>query len=84
MLIKLSKKKSKFIFRKSAPQFLLDIYHRINDNENPDNQLLKSRSKRDLNDEENFVTDLDKKAADDSDVIMTFLNKSEYLKKLTD
>lgn len=73
--------------RKSAPKFLLDVYHRItaeeglanaNDHEND-----HRRTKRDADDiengnEQNFITDLDKRAIDESDIIMTFLNKRNH------
>ncbi|XP_068144741.1 protein 60A [Drosophila tropicalis] len=80
--------------RKSAPKFLLDVYHRItaeeglghaNQGESADHNR---RSKRDadldddLNDSmeenQNFITDLDKQAIDESDIIMTFLNKRNH------
>lgn len=66
-----------FDFRKSAPQFLLDVYHRLKEEENNDDSTPLARSKRDLLEQENFITDLDKQAIDQSDVIMTFLNKSK-------
>lgn len=62
--------------RKSAPQFLLDVYQRLKDEENGETQ---SRSKRDLQEQENFITDLDKRAIDQSDIIMTFLNKNNHV-----
>lgn len=68
-----------FICRKSAPQFLLDVYYRLKEEEDGGDYLLatgKRRHKRDVTaQEENFITDLDKKAIDQSDIIMTFLNK---------
>lgn len=69
-----------FLCRKSAPQFLLDVYYRLREEEEDgENHLLatsRRRHKRDLlSFEENFITDLDKKAIDQSDIIMTFLNK---------
>lgn len=65
------------ISRKSAPQFLLDVYHRLNEEEDEDDVLM--RSKRNIQNDDNFITDLDKQAIDQSDIIMTFLNKSKYL-----
>ncbi|XP_001360218.3 protein 60A [Drosophila pseudoobscura] len=78
--------------RKSAPKFLLDVYHRITEEEglgggHTDDETVHShRSKRnaDMSDErnadgeENFITDLDKRAIDESDIIMTFLNKRNH------
>lgn len=65
-------------FRKSAPQFLLDVYRRLIEEENDDEPAPSVRSKRDLQEQENFITDLDKRAIEESDIIMTFLNKSKY------
>ncbi|XP_039959233.1 protein 60A [Bactrocera neohumeralis] len=62
--------------RKSAPQFLLDVYHRLTEEENSE---APSRAKRDLEEQENFITDLDKQAIDQSDIIMTFLNKNHHV-----
>lgn len=67
--------------RKSAPKFLLDVYNRITAEEglSIQNNNEHSRSKRDLNEnEKNFITDLDKRAIDESDIIMTFLNKRNH------
>lgn len=66
------------ICRKSAPQFLLDVYYRLKEEEESEDDLLpstKRRHRRDLIEEDNFITDLDKRAIDQSDIIMTFLNK---------
>ncbi|XP_055909837.1 protein 60A-like [Eupeodes corollae] len=60
--------------RKSAPQYLLDVYHRLNEEENGES----TRKKRDVADD-NFITDLDKTAIDQSDIIMTFLNKNHHV-----
>ncbi|XP_030377767.1 protein 60A [Scaptodrosophila lebanonensis] len=70
--------------RKSAPKFLLDVYHRISAEEglgdNQHNEHPPHRSKRDVDEmnEDNFITDLDKRAIDESDIIMTFLNKRNH------
>ncbi|XP_060654571.1 protein 60A [Drosophila nasuta] len=67
--------------RKSAPKFLLDVYHRITAEEGLtiDNHNDHRRSKREADDnEQNFITDLDKRVIDESDIIMTFLNKRNH------
>ncbi|XP_017070410.1 protein 60A [Drosophila eugracilis] len=81
--------------RKSAPKFLLDVYHRItaeeglsdhnHDGDDDDSYERSHRSRRstDLEEDEgdqqkNFITDLDKRAIDESDIIMTFLNKRHH------
>ncbi|TMW42304.1 hypothetical protein DOY81_012616 [Sarcophaga bullata] len=62
--------------RKSAPQFLLDVYHRLKEEENNDDPTPLMRPNVILQEQENFITDLDKQAINQSDVIMTFLNKN--------
>ncbi|KAH8272877.1 hypothetical protein KR018_006665 [Drosophila ironensis] len=84
--------------RKSAPKFLLDVYHRItaeeglsndhdHDDDDDDDEESYGRSRRsrrsiDLEEDgteaKNFITDLDKRAIDESDIIMTFLNKRAH------
>lgn len=67
--------------RKSAPKFLLDVYHRITSEEGlvSTEHTTHSRSKRDAEEgEQNFITDLDKRAIEESDIIMTFLNKRNH------
>ncbi|ALC42606.1 gbb [Drosophila busckii] len=73
--------------RKSAPKFLLDAYHRITAEDAlsiEPSMDSHSRAKRDLDGaeeketQENFITDLDKRAIDESDIIMTFLNKHSH------
>nr|XP_017002006.2 protein 60A [Drosophila takahashii] len=80
--------------RKSAPKFLLDVYHRItaeeglsHDEDEGSYGSHRSRRSADLDEEEeenesdrqkNFITDLDKRAIDESDIIMTFLNKRHH------
>lgn len=63
-----------FICRKSAPKFLLDVYKRLSDEANDES----NRSKRSSINDNNFITNVDKEAIDESDIIMTFLNKSMY------
>uniref|UniRef100_A0A1A9ULC3 Protein 60A n=1 Tax=Glossina austeni TaxID=7395 RepID=A0A1A9ULC3_GLOAU len=72
------KKHGHLSLRKSAPQYLLDVYHRLKEEEN-DELIATVRSKRDLQEEENFITDLDKKAIEQNDIIMTFLNKNHHV-----
>lgn len=61
--------------RKSAPKFLLDVYKQLNDEANGG----VSRPTRSTDDEgENFITDTDKLAIEESDMIMTFLNQSKF------
>ncbi|KAH8400855.1 hypothetical protein KR009_001415 [Drosophila setifemur] len=87
--------------RKSAPKFLLDVYHRITaeeglpneqhhhgDDEDEDDDTYEGgshRSRRSIDldedtptEEKNFITDLDKRFIDESDIIMTFLNKRNH------
>ncbi|EDW01888.1 protein 60A [Drosophila grimshawi] len=68
--------------RKSAPKFLLDVYNRITAEEGLNKNNDHHRSKRDADEEDeseqNFITDLDKRAIDESDIIMTFLNKRNH------
>ena len=61
-----------YSYRKSAPQFLLNIYNRLADEANEAEHLRNTRS---IN---NLLTVADEKAIEQSDIIMTFLNKSKY------
>jgi len=61
--------------RKSAPQFLLDIYKKLT--AEADGGSDESRVKRDVSDNEIYLSAADHYAIDQSDIIMTFLNKSE-------
>lgn len=61
------------IFRKSAPQFLLDIYKKLKTAEDGEEE----RVRRDVSSNEVFLSAADEIAIDQSDIIMTFLNKSE-------
>lgn len=75
------------IRRKSAPQFLLDIYKKLKlanesggDEEEEgagDDQSQPERVKRDVAENEIYLSPADQYAIDESDIIMTFLNKSE-------
>lgn len=71
------KKKKHFAqyFRKSAPQFLLDIYNKLTTQESDEIE----RVKRDTSENEVYLSPADEYAIDQSDNIMTFLNKSEIL-----
>lgn len=66
--------------RKSAPKFLLDVYKRLNDEANGIDSS-HSRSTRSTENEldRNLITDTDKDAIEQSDWIMTFLNKSKTI-----
>lgn len=64
-------------FRKSAPQFLLDIYKKLKTAEDGEEE----RVKRDISVNEIFLSAADEYAIDQSDIIMTFLNKSEFQPK---
>jgi TGF-beta propeptide len=64
-----------FFCRKSAPQFLLDIYKKLTIEEAAEDGL--HRNKRDTIDNEIYLSPEDQYAIDESDIIMTFLNKSE-------
>ncbi|KAI8039533.1 protein 60A [Drosophila gunungcola] len=91
----------KLSLRKSAPKFLLDVYHRItaeeglshehhdhddHEEDDADEHGHRARRSADLEEEDeeeegeqkNFITDLDKRAIDESDIIMTFLNKRHH------
>lgn len=64
--------------RKSAPKFLLDVYKRLNDEANGiDSSHSRSTRSTDNEQDRNLITDTDKDAIEQSDWIMTFLNKSE-------
>lgn len=63
--------------RKSAPKFLLDVYKQLNDEANGgSNRYTRSA---DSDEGENFITDTDKVAIEESDMIMTFLNQSKLI-----
>lgn len=64
-----------FIFRKSAPQFLLDIHKKLSSEQEDGNE----RAKRNTDDNEIYLSAADQIAIDQSDIIMTFLNKSKEL-----
>ena len=50
----------------------MDVYRRLTEeDDNP------SRRIRSILDDENLITEIDKEAIDESDIIMTFLNKSK-------
>lgn len=70
---------SLLLIRKSAPKFLLDVYKRLNAAESEGN----GRYTRSIDDDDNdnFITDNDKEAIEQSDLIMTFLNKSKLAVK---
>lgn len=62
-------------YSKSAPKFLLDVYKRLTDEANDGHT--GGRYTRDINNDDNLITDVDKEAIEESDIIMTFLNKSK-------
>lgn len=64
-----------FHYRKSAPKFLLDVYKQLNNDESNESS---GRFTRSAFDEENLITDIDREAIEESDIIMTFLNKSNF------
>uniref|UniRef100_U5EVA1 Putative transforming growth factor beta bone morphoproteintic protein n=1 Tax=Corethrella appendiculata TaxID=1370023 RepID=U5EVA1_9DIPT len=64
--------------RKSAPQFLMSIYKKLSDESNPDHV----RIARSVDETENLLTDEDKRAIDQSDIIMTFLNKNHHVSEV--
>lgn len=68
---------SNILHRKSAPQFLLDIYKKLTSEQEDENG--NSRIKRDTSDNEIYLSPEDQYAIDQSDIIMTFLNKSKQL-----
>lgn len=64
------------MYRKSAPKFLLDVYKKLNEENNSGSG--RSTRSADEDEGENFITDLDKAAIEQSDIITTFLNKSRH------
>lgn len=68
-----------FTKRKSAPKFLLDVYKNLNDEANESANGGRHPRSTELDEGENFITDVDKVAIEQSDIITTFLNKSEIL-----
>lgn len=70
--------------RRSAPQFLLDIYKRSLAEQEQEAAVSQNggRHTRSTGDEgsDQLITAIDKEVIDQSDIIMTFLNKSEYLR----
>lgn len=63
--------------RKSAPKFLLDVYKNLNDEANENSNNRRHERSTDSDEGENFITDVDKVAIEQSDIITTFLNKSQ-------
>lgn len=64
----------RLLCRKSAPKFLLDVYKQLNDEANGGSGRYARSA--DTDEGENFITDIDKRAIEQSDIIMTFLNQS--------
>lgn len=64
-----------YIYRKSAPRFLLDIYEKLEDENNW--RPRRPRSVDADDDEEIYLSPDDRRAIDQSDIIMTFLTKSK-------
>lgn len=60
---------------KSAPQFLLNVYDKLS----ADSNNMHLRHIRSVSNEEVLFTDADNKAIDQSDIIMTFLNKNHHV-----
>lgn len=71
---------------KSAPKFLLDVYHRLDDESNGfDPAHHRSARNTDSSDaDRNLITDSDKDAINQSDWIMTFLNKKNHVADVVD
>nr|AHH30785.1 glass bottom boat [Clogmia albipunctata] len=67
--------------RKSAPQFLLDIYRRLAEEDNNSNNGASPRSTRSTP-TENLITEIDRQVIDQSDIIMTFLNKNHHVSEV--
>lgn len=69
--------------RRSAPQFLLDIYKRSLAEQEQEAAVAQNggRHTRSTGDEgsDQLITAIDKEVIDQSDIIMTFLNKSEFI-----
>lgn len=61
---------------KSAPKFLLDVYKNLNDEANENAYGGRHARSTDFDEGENFITNIDKAAIRQSDIITTFLNKS--------
>lgn len=65
--------------RKSAPKFLLDVYKNLDEEANENIYGSRHTRSADTDEGENFITDVDKAAIEESDIITTFLNKSEFI-----
>ncbi|XP_055712600.1 protein 60A [Phlebotomus papatasi] len=64
--------------RKSAPQFLMDVYRRLSE----EGERGNSRTARSTDEFDNLITDQDQMAIDQSDIIMTFLNKNHHVSEV--
>ncbi|CAO1378765.1 unnamed protein product [Diamesa tonsa] len=64
--------------RKSAPQFLLDIHKKLSSEQEDGNE----RAKRNTDDNEIYLSAADQIAIDQSDIIMTFLNKNHHVPEM--
>ncbi|XP_055684451.1 protein 60A [Lutzomyia longipalpis] len=62
--------------RKSAPQFLMDVYRRLSEDTE------RTRTVRSTDEFDNLITDQDQMAIDQSDIIMTFLNKNHHVSEV--
>lgn len=63
--------------RKSAAKFLLDVNKNLNEEANENTIGGRSKRNADSDEGENFITDDDKVAIKECDIISTFSNKSE-------
>lgn len=63
---------------KSAPQFLLNVYDKLLEESNN----VHSRQRRSTDDSDILFTDVDNVAIDQSDLIMTFLNKNHHVSEV--
>lgn len=63
---------------KSAPQFLLNVYDKLSSDTNSNH----NRHARSADDNDVLFTEADNKAIDQSDIIMTFLNKNHHVSEV--
>ncbi|XP_055585731.1 protein 60A-like [Uranotaenia lowii] len=71
-----TKRNEHISIRKSAPQFLLNIYEKLTDGVNS----IHSRHARSIDEDDEIpFTEVDSRAIDQSDIIMTFLNKNHHV-----
>ena len=58
---------------------MLDVYKNLNEEANENVYGSRHARSTDTDEGENFITDVDKVAIEESDIITTFLNKSKFI-----